>query len=83
MANKIEYTQKKIGNEVTITIIRLVCENECEEANRKQVLEYAANKITEGKTYKIFKDIDNYEYVIIEGENELDFTDITKEVTSC
>ncbi len=81
MANKIEYTRKEIinnqGEKVFITIIRLICENQCTEANRKRVLEQAVQKMMASKPYKLFKDDESYEYVIIEGENELKFTDIT------
>lgn len=84
MANKIEYAQNEIsnnqGNKVTITIIRLVCENECEDARRQQILEQAKEKIMGNKPYKIFKDDQNYEFMVIEGENELEFTDITNQI---
>jgi hypothetical protein len=84
MANKIEYTRKEIinnqGKKVFITIIRLVCENQCKEEDRKRVLEQAVQKMMDSRQHKLFKDNENYEYVIIENENELEFTDITNQI---
>lgn len=84
MANKIEYTRKEIinnqGKKVFITIIRLICENQCTEENRKGDLEKAVQKMMDFRPYKLFKDDENYEYVIIENENELEFTDITNQI---
>ena len=75
MANKIEYTRKEIINnqskKVFITIIRLICDNQCTEENRIGVLENAVQKKMNFRPYKLFKDDENYEYVIIENENEL------------
>lgn len=84
MANKIEYTRNEIINnqceKVFISIIRLICENQCTEENRKRVLEQVVQKMMDSKPYKLFKDDDSYEYVIIEGGNELKFTDITNKI---
>lgn len=84
MANKIEYTRNEIinnqGEKVFITIIRLVCENQCKEEDRKRVLEQAVQKMMNSRPYKLFKDDESYEYVIIENENELEFTDITNQI---
>lgn len=84
MANKIEYTRKEIinnqGKKVFVTIIRLICGNQCTEENRIGVLENAVQKMMNSRPYKLFKDDENYEYVIIENENELEFTDITNQI---
>ena len=84
MTNKIEYTQKEItnnqGKNLCISIIRLVCTNECQKENREQILQQAVHKVMNSKQYRLFKDDESYEYIIIEGENELEFTDITNQI---
>ena len=89
MTNKIQYAQNEIsnnqGNKVTITIVRGVFEKNVSEETRRVLLERAKNNLMGNKNYSIYhlKDEDEYSYILVEGMDNLSFTDITKEVTSC